>query len=57
VRKRHQRVGFPDNEGGIVCKSTSPLTKVLGAASLLFMGYVILTALPDLRRYIKISMM
>jgi hypothetical protein len=43
--------------GGTVSKSAATLTKVVGAASLLFVGYVFLTALPDLRRYIKISMM
>jgi hypothetical protein len=40
-----------------VSKSAATLTKVVGAASLLLVGYVFLTALPDLRRYIKISMM
>ncbi|MGD0267746.1 MAG: hypothetical protein ABSB14_01675 [Candidatus Sulfotelmatobacter sp.] len=38
-------------------KSAATLTKIVGAASLLFVGYVFLTALPDLRRYIRISMM
>lgn len=38
-------------------KSAATITKVIGTASLLFMGYVFLTALPDLRRYIRISMM
>lgn len=38
-------------------KSAATLTKVVGVVSLLFVGYVFLSALPDLRRYIKISMM
>lgn len=38
-------------------KSASALVKVVGTASLLFAGYVILSALPDLRRYIRISKM
>jgi hypothetical protein len=38
-------------------KALSTITKVAGAASLLFAGYVFLNAIPDLRRYIKISMM
>jgi hypothetical protein len=29
----------------------------VGSAGLLFMGYVVLTSLPDLRRYIRISTM
>lgn len=38
-------------------KPVSTITKVVGAASLLLAGYVLLTSLPDLRRYIRISMM
>jgi hypothetical protein len=38
-------------------KTVSTMTKVAGVASLLFAGYVLLTAIPDLKRYIKISMM
>jgi hypothetical protein len=54
-----QDLGFHRKKfkGGTVSKSAATLTKVVGAASLLFVGYVFLTALPDLRRYIKISMM
>jgi hypothetical protein len=33
------------------------VTGVIGAASLVFAGYVFLNALPDLRRYIRISKM
>lgn len=33
------------------------MTTVAGVASLVFAGYIILNALPDLRRYIKISTM
>lgn len=35
----------------------SVVTTVAGAATLMFAGYIILAALPDLRRYIKISTM
>lgn len=35
----------------------SIIATVVGAASFLLAGYVLLTSLPDLRRYIKISMM
>ncbi|MGA7216804.1 MAG: hypothetical protein WBX38_00735 [Candidatus Sulfotelmatobacter sp.] len=38
-------------------KTLSVATKVAGAATLIFAGYVILAALPDLRRYIRISSM
>jgi hypothetical protein len=33
------------------------ISTVAGAVGLVFAGYVILNALPDLRRYIKISTM
>src|ERR1700758_2635484 len=42
--------------GGIV-KTVKVLRNVVGSAGLLFMGYVVLTSLPDLRRYIRISPM
>ena len=42
--------------GGIV-KTVKVLRNVLGSASLVFMGYVVLSALPDLRRYIRITTM
>jgi hypothetical protein len=35
----------------------SMMTTLAGAASLAFAGYVLLTALPDVRRYIRISTM
>jgi hypothetical protein len=35
----------------------SVVTQVVGAATLLFVGYTLLAALPDIRRYIKISSM
>lgn len=38
-------------------KAMSTLTTVVGAATLLMAGYVILNSIPDLRRYIRISMM
>ena len=44
-------------QGGLVSKSASTIIKVAGAASLLFAGYVFLTALPDLPRCIRISAM
>jgi len=33
------------------------LVKLVGAVSFLLAGYVLLTSLPDLRRYIRISAM
>jgi len=33
------------------------VTTVVGAAGLVYAGYIILNSLPDLRRYIKISTM
>jgi hypothetical protein len=44
----------------IMLKSTTIATNVAAAAGVLFvgfLGYVILSALPDLRRYIRISTM
>jgi hypothetical protein len=44
----------------IMLKSTSIATNVATAAGILFvgfLGYVLLSALPDLRRYIRISTM
>lgn len=38
-------------------KALSMLTKVAGVATLAFAGFCILAALPDLRRYLKISTM
>jgi hypothetical protein len=38
-------------------KTVSVVTQVVGVATLLGLGYVIINALPDLRRYIKISTM
>jgi hypothetical protein len=38
-------------------KALSVVTKVAGVAALAFAGFVILAALPDLRRYIRISTM
>ena len=39
-------------------KKTLRVTRnVLGVAGLLFAGYVLVTSLPDMGRYIKISMM
>jgi hypothetical protein len=40
-----------------VKKTVLVVTQVVGAATLLGLGHVILNALPDLRRYIKISTM
>ena len=42
--------------GGSV-RTLSRLTTVVGTVSLLFAGYVLLNALPDLGRYIRISRM
>ncbi len=38
-------------------KAVNTITTVVGAASLLLAGYVLLTSIPDLRRYIRISTM
>lgn len=38
-------------------KAFRVLRNVFGAASLLFVGYVVVNALPDLKRYIRISTM
>lgn len=38
-------------------KTMRVLRNVVGSAGLLFMGYVFVTALPDLKRYIRISTM
>jgi hypothetical protein len=40
-----------------VKKAVSTITTVFGAATLLMAGYVILSSLPDPRRYIRISRM
>jgi hypothetical protein len=38
-------------------KTTMTITRIVGATILVFAGYVFFSALPDLRRYIKISRM
>jgi hypothetical protein len=38
-------------------KTLSMVAKVVGVATLAFAGFVILSSLPDLRRYVKISNM
>jgi len=38
-------------------KTLSIVAKVVGVATLAFAGFVILSSLPDLRRYVKISNM
>jgi hypothetical protein len=38
-------------------KTLSTLTKVAGIATLAFVGYILFSSLPDLRRYLKISTM
>lgn len=38
-------------------KTASTITAIVGAATLLLAGYSLLAALPDLRRYIRISTM
>jgi hypothetical protein len=40
-----------------VNKPGSIVVKLVGAAAFLLAGYVLLTSLPDLRRYIRISTM
>lgn len=41
----------------IKTSAASTVVMVVGAASLLLAGYVLLSTLPDLRRYIRISTM
>jgi hypothetical protein len=38
-------------------QAVSVLTQVVGVATLLGLGYVFMSALPDLKRYIRISTM
>jgi hypothetical protein len=38
-------------------KTMSAITQVVGAVTLIGLGYIVLSALPDLKRYIKISTM
>jgi hypothetical protein len=38
-------------------KTLSAVTTVVGAAGLIFLGYIVVASLPDMGRYIKISSM
>ena len=38
-------------------KAVSAITQVVGVVTLVGLGYIVLNALPDLKRYIKISTM
>jgi exosortase/archaeosortase len=38
-------------------KALSTITQVVGVVTLIGIGYVVLNALPDLKRYIRISSM
>ncbi|MGA6982404.1 MAG: hypothetical protein WCC95_16915 [Candidatus Sulfotelmatobacter sp.] len=38
-------------------KTLSTVTTILGAAGLVFIGYIVVASLPDVGRYIKISTM
>jgi hypothetical protein len=38
-------------------RTASTVTKIVGVVTLVFFGYVILSGLPDVGRYIKISRM
>jgi hypothetical protein len=38
-------------------KAVSTITQVVGVVTLIGIGYVVLNALPDLKRYIRISSM
>jgi hypothetical protein len=42
---------------GLVKKTFSSLTTVVGVATLFLAGYALLKSIPDLKRYIKISTM
>jgi hypothetical protein len=41
----------------IMDKAVLTFTKVIGTAALLMMGYALISSLPDLKRYIRISTM
>jgi hypothetical protein len=43
--------------GGFLKKTVSTLATVVGLATLALVGFTLLTSIPDIRRYIKISMM
>jgi hypothetical protein len=45
------------NTASTISKMVGTASKVVGTASLLMVGYVLLSALPDLRRYVRISLM
>jgi hypothetical protein len=55
MRERHPNTSH--REGDLMSKPASIVVRVVGVASFLLAGYVVLTSLPDLRRYIKISRM
>jgi len=40
-----------------IVRAMKVLRNIVGSAGLLFMGYVFMSALPDVRRYIRISTM
>ncbi len=46
-----------ENNGGNVKNKKSTARRLLGIAGLLVAGYVVVTSLPDMVRYIKISTM
>jgi hypothetical protein len=43
--------------GGYMYKAISVISRVAAATTLLLAGYVFVTSLPDMRRYIRISTM
>jgi Family of unknown function (DUF6893) len=44
-------------KGVLVSKAVPAISKIAGAATFLLVGYMFLSLLPDLRRYIRISTM
>jgi hypothetical protein len=47
----------PQRGGGFLKKTVSTLATVVGVATLALVGFTLLASIPDIRRYIKISMM
>jgi hypothetical protein len=56
IQERHPNNDL-ESKGGSVKKAALTITSVVGAATLIWAGFVFLSALPDMRRYIRISSM
>jgi hypothetical protein len=48
---------FDYRQEGTMKTTMSAITQVVGAVTLIGLGYIVLNALPDLKRYIKMSRM